>query len=50
MYNELHTTEEEKQAALEAEKAAKVGDPYHVVPCLASCLNCPLLRLCVYCN
>jgi hypothetical protein len=32
MYNELHTTEEEKQAALEAEKAAKVGDPYHVVP------------------
>jgi|LauGreDrversion2_3_1035106.scaffolds.fasta_scaffold1083505_1 hypothetical protein len=37
MYNELHTTEEEKQAALEAEKAAKVGDlnlgdPTRVVP------------------
>ena len=34
MYNELHTSEAEKQAALEAEKAAKVGKLLH--------LKCPI--------
>jgi len=48
MYNELHTTEEDKQAALDAEKAASQVEAARVL--LPSLFLCPWLLSCLVCD